>query len=213
MNINEKISKVELLALIKQYNRNGIDKIMNVDKMKKEELMELCSKYSLINYEHSKGEVSDMNLKNIPITKLQQDVELFFLCQGKKIPQEVAKMKKKYLIDYMILNTIPHYTTEDLEKKYNEYQIMTRNKNIIIYNIIRYDNVDIENIDNTKLEKYIEDNNLDKNVEHFDAYTVFLRDLYNAYENFRESKGESVATDKMKTFPKILKKINEAFNV
>jgi len=211
MDINEKISKVELLALIKQYNRNGIDKIMNVDKMKKGELMELCSKYSLINDKNTKADVSDMNLKNIPITKLLQDVELFFLRQGKKMPQEVAKMKKRDLIDYMMLNSIPHYTAEDLENEYNECQRITRNKNIIIYNIIRYDNVDVENIDDQNMEKYIEENNLDKNVENFDAYTVFLRDLYNAYENFRKAKGDSVVTDKMKSFPKILKKINEAF--
>lgn len=213
MNINEKISKVELLALIKQYNRNGVDKVMNVDKMKKAELLELCSRYSLINDKHTKVDVSDMNLKNIPITKLLQDVELFFLRQGKKVPQEVTKMKKRDLIDYMILNTIPHYTAEDLENEYNEYQRKSRNKNIVIYNIIRYDNVDVESIDDQNMEKYIDENNLDKNIDHFDAYTVFLLDLYNAYENFRKAKGDIVISDKMKSFPKILKKINEEFDM
>lgn len=211
MNVNDRISKVELLALIKQYNRNGVDKIMNVDRLKKEELMELCLKYSLIIKEDSNNDISEKDLKNIPISRLFQDVELFFLHQGKKVPREVLKMKKRDLIDYMILNTITHNTTQDLEKEYNKYQRATRNKNIIMYNIIRYDNVDVEKIGDQNIEEFIEKHKLDTNMHHFDEYKVFLRDLYQAYDNFCITTQGNVANDKMKSFPKILKRLKGMF--
>jgi len=209
MNVNENISKVELLALIKQYNRNGVDKIMNVDRLKKEELMKLCLKYSLITSDDSNKDISENDLKNIPIIRLLQDVELFFLHQSKKLPREVSKMKKRDLIDYMILNKIPHNTTQDLEKEYNAHQRTMRNKNIIMYNIIRYDNVDVENLSEKNMEDFIEENNLDTDMLHFDAYTVFVRDLYQAYHNFCETTQKHVVNDKMRSLPKILKKLNE----
>jgi len=199
------MNRIELLALIKTYNKTHDDKIKNVDKLKKEEIIELCQKYNLFDtVEQSAAATTTIDLRNISKKDLMRDVEFYFLKQSKMIPQDVALMKKQDLIDYMELNEIQHYTPELIQKEVRQLNKEHYLKNIITYNMLRYDNVDIMNLDNDKIEEYIIENKLDTNIEHLHAYAVLLYNLHASYEGFCKSTGTEYVKDRIKTIPKIL---------
>ena len=143
---DDKISRVELLALIKNHNKNNAEKIKNVDKLKKEEILDICKKYGLLQGNDVKLEIVD--LRNISKQDLIRDVEIWFMKQNKVVPHEVLHLKKKDLIDFMELNGIPHHTYELLESEIKRYEKENMLKNIIIFNIMKYDNIDVDKIDN-----------------------------------------------------------------
>jgi hypothetical protein len=201
-----KLNRVEMLALIKTYNKSHDDKIKNVDKLKKDELVEICQKYSLLNTTevHTRFII---DLRNISKKDLMRDVEIYFLKQSKMIPQDIVIMKKQDLINYMELNDITHYTPELIEKEVKRINREHHLKNIITYNIMRYDNIDIMQLDSDKIEEYIEENKLDTNIEHLHAYAVLLYNLHASYEGFCRSTGTEYIKDRIKTIPKILEHI------
>lgn len=121
-------------------------------------------------------------------------------------------MKKKDLIDYIILNNIVYYTSEMIEDEIKEIEKENKQqeeeeyyKNVIIYNIIRYDNIDIKKI--TKNKEYVEENNLDTNLENYQEYAKMLNEIYTSYEMFCKNTGKEYEKDELKTFPKLLTKI------
>jgi hypothetical protein len=199
--MESKYSKVELLAFIKNYNKNNSDKIKNVDKLKKDELQDLCIKYNIISTESDQTVVID--LRNVSKKDLLRDLELFYLKQNKCIPDNVRCMKKNELIDFMELNGIQHYNIDALKAELEKYQKFNTLKNIIIFNIIKYDNIDINSLDNDALEEFIKNNNLDTNIEHFQAYCILLHTLYNAFDKFCKDTGMPYEMDKIKSLPKI----------
>jgi hypothetical protein len=197
----ENYSKIEILALIKTYNKTHDDKIKYVDKMKKDELVEICRKYALID--NGKEYITIIDLRNLSKKDLMRDVELYFRKQNQNIPQYVAQMRKQELIDYMEIQGIKHYTLEILEQELQEIHKNNLLKNVISYNIIRYDNVDVMQLDND-LSAYIMENKLDTDIKHMQAYALLLRNLHCAYELFCKDIGKECEIDKIKSIPKIL---------
>jgi hypothetical protein len=200
----ENYSKIELLMLIKTYNKTHDDKIKNVDKMKKDELIEICEKYALSD--DSQICTIRIDLRNVCKKDLMRDVQLYFMKKNQNIPQNVAQMRKHDLIDYMEVQGIKHYTPDILEKELEELHQYNMLKNVITYNIIRYDNVDIMQLDND-LNTYIIENKLDTNIDHMHAYALLLRNLLCAYELFCKDIGKEYEMDKIKSIPKILARI------
>lgn len=206
-----KYSKVELLALVKKHNKTSENKIQNVDKMKKEELYDICIIHSLIPGGDNKGNKT-MNLNNISKQILMQNIEIHFLKKKEQVPRDVLNMKKKDLIDYITLNNIVYYTTEmieneikEIEKEKIKEEEEEHYKNIIIYNIIRYDNIDINQI--TKSKEYVETHPLNESLENYQEYAKMLNEIYTSFEIFCKSTGKEYIKDDLKTFPKILTKI------
>lgn len=204
------LSKIELLALIKSHNKNNDEKIKNIDKLKKNEILQICQKYG-INMHGDIVRTKTIDLRNIAKADLHRDVELFFLKQNKTIPKTVLQMKKNDLIDFMELNEIQHYTKELLETEIKMYQDHSFLKNVIIYNIMRYDNIDISQIPDTRdsLEQFIVENKLDANIHIMHHYSVLLFKLYDAYDEFCTNTGEEKKVDKPKSFPKFISKLTK----
>jgi len=205
--MEEKYNKVELLALIKNHNKKNGDKIKNADKLKKEELLDVCKKHALLPCDESY--VSEIDLRNISKKDLHRDVELYFLKQNKRTPVEVMQMKKQDLIDFMEINNILHYTPDMIEKEIKEYERHNLLKNIIIYNIMRYDNLDVSKIDNSNMEGFIKENQLDTDIKHLQQYSVLLYELYGAYEKFCTTANMKATKDQLKSFPKIMEHLQD----
>jgi hypothetical protein len=209
--MDNKYSRVELLALVKTYNKINNDKIQNSDKMKKQELLDVCKSMSLIQ-DTSKITVYNIDLRNLSKNSLIQDIALHFLKQAKEIPFDVNVMKKQDLIDYIELHNITHYTPELLEKEIKMYADEDNAKKVIYYNMIRYDNVNIDDLCTERLVEYIQSNDLDQNMCHFNEYAKLLSTIYNAYDKFCNATSQKSCCDKIKSFPKIiqhLKKLTE----
>jgi hypothetical protein len=206
----DELSRIELLALIKNHNKNSEEKIKNIDKLKKSEIMEICKKYG-IDVHESMAKTKIVDLRNIAKADLFRDVELFFLKQNKAIPKNIQQLRKRDLIDFMELNEIQHYTQEILEAEIKMYQEHNFLKNVIIYNIIRYDNIDISQIPDTKelLEQFVFNNNLDANIDMLKHYSILLFKLYDAYDEFCTNTGKEKIVDKPKSFPKFISNLTK----
>ena len=111
-------------------------------------------------------------------------------------------MKKSELIEYMEINDIHHYTKELLEKAAKTYHENITMKNIIYYNILKYDDIDVNEIDD--LRTFIDKNKLDTNIDHFTEYSALVQNIYAAYSKYCTSIGCEIINDKMKSMPKIL---------
>lgn len=205
--MNEEYSRIELLALIKSFNRVQNDKIKNSDKMKKNELLSLCKSLSLI--ELSSLPSKHINLQNLSKISIQQDIQLYFLKQGKEIPKHVLTMKKKELIDFMELNGIIHHTPELLEKETRKYIAENNAKNIVYYNMIKYDNVNTDEIDSNSIAEFIELHQLDQNILHFKEYAKLLHSIYTAYDTFCDETENERHNDRIKSFPKIIQHLQK----
>jgi len=205
--MEEKYNKIELLALIKNYNKKNADKIKNVDKLKKEDLLEICKKHALISCDDQC--VVEIDLRNISKKDLMRDVELYFLQQNKRIPNEIIQLKKQDLIDFMEINCIKHYTSDMIEKEIKECEKQNMFKNIIVYNIMRYNNIDVTKINNTNMEEFITENQLDTDIRHLQQYSVLVYELYQTYEKFCASTNMKFTKDSIKSLPKIIEHLQE----
>lgn len=201
------LSKVELLAMIKQYNKNHSDKIKNIDKMKKDEIMQICHKYDIVSTNDNDDKIK-INLSNVTKKNLIQDIELFFLKKGKTFPKEIVSMKKNELIEYMEENEIEHYTQSMITEEIQKYNKQEYQKNIIYYNIMCYDNVNIDEIDNDNLGQFINNNNLDENIDNFQATSIFLSKIYSSLEEFCKNTNNEYKPHKLKSFPKVMQYID-----
>jgi hypothetical protein len=204
-------SKVELLAFIKNYNRTTNEKIKNADKMNKSELFEVCKKYRIVVTEETtdaERDLIEVDLRNVKKMYLLQDIEMYFLKQNKTIPTDVLQMKKSDLIAYMELNSIYHYTQELLEKEIKMYNKLKILKNIVVLNIIKYD-IDVTQIPDeiTDLETFVKELDAD-DIHNLAAYSALLKTIYDAYDTFCKTTDTIDAQpDKIKSFPKILNKL------
>lgn len=203
----EKYSKVELLALVKVFNKQNDEKIKNTDKMKKNEILEICRKNNILpNVSSTEIKVA---LNTVSKTDLKKDIEIHFLKHGKPIPQDILNMKKRELIEYMEMHNIVHYTSDLIKQETEKYQHLQLMKTIVVYNIMKYDSIDVSLLTDDNLEKYIIDNDLDCDIEDIQQYSILLTKLYAAYEDFCKVKNLDVAADKIRSFPKILRKLND----
>ena len=204
--MSSELSKVEFLAMIKQYNKNNSDKIKNIDKMKKEEIMQICQKYNIIptNVDND----IKINLSNISKKHLLQDIELFFLKKGQPLPKEINQMKRNQLVEYMEENEIEHYTQSMIIEEIQKYNKQNHDKNVIYYNIMCYDNVNIDEIDNDNLEQFIKNNNLDENIDNLQATSIFLSKIYSSLEEFCKNTNNEYKPHKLKSFPKVIQYID-----
>lgn len=207
-----KISKIELLALIKNYNKTNNEKIKNADKLKKDELINLCVRYKIIDDNDTDGQIM-YDLYAIKKRDLQKDVEVHFLKQNKAMPPAVIAMKKRALIEFMELNGIYHYDQQQIEKEITEYEQTNMLKNIIIYNIMKYDDINVTELDNDNLAEYIKSNDIDTDIKNLNHYAVLLHKIYSAYDEFRNGVyGKSHVndmSDKIKSFPKIIRRLQD----
>lgn len=201
--MNKTFSKKELLSFIKNYNNTNDLKILNCDKVKKKELYSICIKYNLLNQAQSHNEKIKINLNNIPKTHLIENIGIHFLKQNISVPNEILKMKKKDLVNYIEQHNITHYTPRDLQNEIINIENENNITNTILYNILLYDNLDYKNIEKTN--KYIACNNLDTNIEFLNEYTDFIGELYESYEKFciKINKIEK-CNNNLKTFPKFI---------
>lgn len=206
--MSSEYNRIDLLAVIKKYNKTHEDKIKNVDKLKKEELLEICKKYSLLSAIPEYVQQIDLHTLNKRI--LLQDVEIHFMKQNKPIPQSIFQMRKENLVYFMEENGIPHYSQDLIEKEIANYNKRHYAKNVIVYNIIKYDNIDVSQIYDDDLESFITDKNLDTNVQNLQAYSKLLYELYAAYDSFCAAVKEfPKSEDKIKSFPKIMAHLNK----
>lgn len=199
------LSRVELLALVKTHNRTHNEKLRNVDILKKDELYDLCKSKNMFKGDESFEEKFDLTLINKK--HLLQDIELHFLKKNCKMSEDIMKMKKKELVDYMELNQIQHYTAEGLKNEFISIEKDTKNKHIIYFNIIRKD-IDPSMIDTDNIEEFIEEHNLDTNIEEFEEYSTLLRNMYCSFEQFCMKTNRKFPNDKLKSFPKIIQHIH-----
>lgn len=207
--MDKNYSRIELLAKIKSFNRTHNDKIKNVDKMKKEDLINLCLSYSLIDQSSSDIDSRRIDLRNLSRNSILQDISLYFLKQAKEVPSDILSMKKQELIDFMETNDIIHYTPELIESETKRYIAEDNAKKVIYYNMIRYDNVNTNDIDSNHLMEYIEYQKLDQDMQHFNEYAKMLTTIYTAYDKFCEATSLEKQDDKIKSFPKIIKHLTK----
>lgn len=193
-------SKVELLALIKKFNKKNENKIINIDKLKKKELYDICLKYNLISISQEEDVV--INYKNVPKEHILQNIQIYFLKQNQSLPVEFTKKNKKELIEFVELNSVQHYTPDMIKREIKQRENDDFYKQVIIYNILRYDNVDVTKIQNE--QEYVVENKLDTDLKHMKQYANLLKKLYDAYHTFCNDIGLEYDDDKMKSFPKVL---------
>lgn len=199
-----KQSKIELLALIKQYNRTNIDKIKNVDRLKKTEIYEICKAYSLIDNNISMEEYH-FNPKILTKDVILQDIEMDFIKKGAIFPTNFNKMKKKELIEYMELNNIKHYTPDMIKKEILIYDNKTKIRNILYYNVIRY-GFQIPNFNTqTDFKEFIESNMLDTTLEYFEEYSELLKEMCSVYESFCTKTGKEY--NQIKSIPEMIEEL------
>ena len=72
----DQYSKVELQAFIKKFNKKNKNKIINIDKLKKNELYDICAKYELVSGSPQQDVV--FNLKTVTKEHLLQNIEIHF---------------------------------------------------------------------------------------------------------------------------------------
>lgn len=196
MNID--YSKIELLAFIKCFNRTNDDKIRNIDKLKKEDLYEICKKYSLIQYDQNSIVNDTVIFKNISKEIILQNIELHFLKNEKQFPTtRFTKMKKRDLLNYVNTNNINHYTPDMIKREIEYYENKHFLQNIIYYNLIRFGN-NIEPSDAMTKRK--------DELIYFDEYLKLFQGMFSVYERFCENTGRYID---VKSLPDIIENLQE----
>ena len=151
------------------------------------------------------------------LTKKQliNDINIFFLKQGKICEGNIYKISKKKLIEIIIENEIPHIDNEKLKLEIEETEKFNYYIEIIYYNFMKYKNIDIDdiykihnnpNINSNDLNKIIIDNNL--RMDGFIKETkILVNDLYNSIDKYYKSTGTK-NTIEFKTIPDLIKNLN-----
>lgn len=205
-----KYTNIELINLLITYKKEHKIRIPNIQKMNKEELLENCKKYKLIDVdEDDNGEV-DIPIERLSKKQMQQDIEIFFLKQNKSI-DNLEKIPRKELIELMEEHSIPHLTDEKLQKEFEESNLICSLKNIIKYNYIKYASYDIRdyNFDEMSIEelqKFITDNNLDIDINDYDSIDNMANHLVVVYTTYCKSVHKKIDIER-RTIPYLLDKI------
>lgn len=147
--------------------------------------------------------------------ELINDINIFFLKQGKICEGNIYKISKRKLIEIMIENEIPHIDNEKLKLEIEETEKFNYYIEIIYYNFMKYKNIDIDdiykihnnpNINSNDLNKIIINNNL--RMDGFIKETkILVNDLYNSIDKYYKSTGTK-NTIEFKTIPDLIKNLN-----
>ena len=121
-------TNIELISILKKYKRDNKLKIPNIHKMKKDDIIELCTKFKLLDVSDVK--ISNINPENLTKKQLLNDISVFLCKQGKNI-ENINKLKRDELIEYFNKYSIPHISDDQLKKECIEiltgfFQIKTR---------------------------------------------------------------------------------------
>lgn len=204
-----KYTNIELIVLLTKYKKEKNIKIPNIQKMKKEDLINNCNKYKLIDTDVNDIEHS-ISIEYLSKKQMRQDIEVYFLKQNKTI-DNIEKFSKKELINIMEENEIPHLTKEQLIKEL-EYNTKINNlKDIIKYNYIKYGLFDIKeyNFDQMnieELENFININNLVINLNDYQDIIELSNNLKSVYSLYCKNNNINVNIEK-RNIPYLLDKI------
>lgn len=146
--------------------------------------------------------------------QLINDINIYFLKQGKEIEGNIHKISKKKLIEIMIENEIPHIDNELLKTEIEETEKYNYYLDIIYYNFMKYKNIDIDIIKNIHMNYNLNSNDLNDIIINnnliFDNYTnetkVLINDLYISIDKYYKSINTK-NTIEFKTLPDIIKNL------
>ena len=147
--------------------------------------------------------------------QLINDINIFFLKQGKECDGNIYKIAKNKLISIMIENDIPHIDNEKLKNEIEETEKFNYYIDIIYYNFMKYKNIDIDEIrkihNNPEitaddLNLIIINNNL-KFDNNMNETKELIKDLYNSLDKYYKNTGLK-NTIEFKTIPDIIKNLN-----
>lgn len=195
-NIN--YTKIELYSIIHLYNKKHNTNIKNLEKLNKEKLIELCNKYNILDEYDDIKDISfnKNNLNNLYKYQLIQDIEIFNQKNNIETDNVIHKLKKKELIEIMILHDIPHINYEMLKNEIKNTEYIINLRNIIIYNKLKFNNISSLEIDINKindydikyLENYINTNNLVIDYTDICEIKELIKNLYESYKKFSKNK-------------------------
>lgn len=150
--------------------------------------------------------------------QLINDINIFFLKQGKICEGNIYKISKRKLIEIMIENEIPHIDNDKLKSEIEETEKFNYYIEIIYYNFMKYKNIDIDiiknihnihnnpNINSNDLNNIIINNNL--RMDGFIKETkVLIDDLYNSIDKYYKSTGTKNIIQ-FKTIPDLIQNLN-----
>lgn len=144
--------------------------------------------------------------------ELINDINIFFLKQGKTCEVNLYKISKSKLIQIVIENDIPHIDKEALKREIEETEKYNYYIEVIYHNFMKYKNVPIEvirNLNNNNTEQLYEiickyNLNFDNHIKETNDLVVglvkVLNDYYLATNNHKY--------DALKTIPDIIQKLS-----
>lgn len=97
------------------------------------------------------------------------DINVFFLKQGKVCEGNIYKVSKAKLLEIIIENDIPHINSDDLKNEIEETEKFNYYLEIIHHNFMKYKNISVQiivdihnnkNLNSSDLEKIIKDHNI-----------------------------------------------------
>ena len=143
------------------------------------------------------------------------DINIFFLKQGKECDENIHKIAKNKLINIMIENDIPHIDNEKLKNEIEETEKFNYYLSIIYHNFMKYKNIDIDQIKNIHFNNNLSSNELNEiiinNNLKFDNYInetkELIKDLYNAMDKYYKNTGNKNIIE-FKTIPDIIQNLN-----
>ena len=207
-----KYTNIELIVMLIKYKNENNIKIPNIQQMKKEELLDNCKIYKLIDINEIDNGVISIALERLSKKQMIQDVEIFFLKQNKDI-KDIEKFNCKKLIEIMEEYNIPHLTQKQMEKEMEENIQICTLKDIIKYNYIKYGLFDVKkyNFDEMNIEelqKFIKENKLNINIEDYEHIDNMSNQLITIYTTYCNNIKKKIDIEK-RTIPYLLEKIKK----
>lgn len=144
--------------------------------------------------------------------ELINDINIFFLKQGKICEVNLYKISKSKLIEIVIENDIPHIDKETLKKEIEETEKFNHYIEVIYHNFMKYKNVPMEvmkDLNNNNTEQLYEiinkynlkfDDNIKETNELVRGLVRVLNDYYLATNNHKY--------DGLKTIPDIIQRLS-----
>jgi hypothetical protein len=209
MEMENKYTNIELIAILTKFKKDKKIKIANIQKMKKEELINLCKKHELFNNELH-NENNNITIENLSKKQMRQDIEIFFIKQNKTI-DNIEKIPKKGLIEIMEENNIPHLTEEQLVKEYEYNTKINQLKDIIKYNYIKFGVINIaeynfDEMNIEELENFIKINNLITDISDYYYINELSNNLISVYSQYCRNINKNIDINK-RNIPYLLEKI------
>lgn len=156
--------------------------------------------------------VSNHMTSKLTKKELINDINIFFLKQGKACEVNLYKISKSKLIEIVIENDIPHIDKDVLKREIEETEKFNYYTEVIYHNFMKYKNIPIEvirNLNNNNTEQLYEiiirynlkiDNHIKETNELVRGLVRVLNDYYLATNNHKY--------DGMKTIPDIIQKLS-----